>query len=456
MIQKKKRASYEIDMCNGSIMNKMLLFTVPLMCSSILQLLFNAADIVVVGRFAGDNSLAAVGSTSAIVNLLVNVFTGLAIGANVLVAKYYGAKQDKDLHETIHTSILLSILSGLLLTVLGIGCAKQLLHWMQTPEEVLNLAVIYLRIYFLGMVAMMLYNFGSAILRAVGDTKRPLYYLLIAGVINVVLNLIFVIVLKMDVAGVALATTISQCISAALVIRCLMREEGTIRVELRKLKIYKSKFKRILQIGLPAGIQGLLFSIANVVMQSSINSFGAIVVAGGSAASNIEGFVYVSMNAFHQAAVSFTSQNMGAGKYERVNKILYVALGCVTVVGLVIGNVIVLFGSQLSSIYSSNPEVIQESVRRLVIICTPYFICGMMDVVVGVLRGMGYAIMPMLVSLVGVCGLRLLYIATIFQMERFHNISTVYVLYPISWLITFVAHMVCFVFVRKKLKKTWS
>lgn len=456
MIQKKKRASYEIDMCNGSIMNKMLLFTVPLMCSSILQLLFNAADIVVVGRFAGDNSLAAVGSTSAIVNLLVNVFTGLAIGANVLVAKYYGAKQDKDLHETIHTSILLSILSGLLLTVLGISCAKQLLHWMQTPEEVLHLAVIYLRVYFLGMVAMMLYNFGSAILRAVGDTKRPLYYLLIAGVINVVLNLIFVIVLKMDVAGVALATTISQCVSAALVIRCLMKEEGTIRLDLRKLKIYKNKFKRILQIGLPAGIQGLLFSIANVVMQSSINSFGAIVVAGGSAASNIEGFVYVSMNAFHQAAVSFTSQNMGAGKYERVNKILYVALGCVTVVGLILGNVIVLFGSQLSSIYSSNPEVIQESVRRLAIICAPYFVCGMMDVVVGVLRGMGYAIMPMLVSLVGVCGLRLLYIATIFQMERFHNISTVYVLYPISWLVTFVAHMVCFVFVRKKLKKTWS
>lgn len=456
MTQKKNRASYEIDMCNGSILNKMLLFTIPLMCSSILQLLFNAADIVVVGRFAGDNSLAAVGSTSAIVNLLVNVFTGLAIGANVLVAKYYGAKQEKDLHETIHTSILLSILSGLLLTVLGISCAKQLLHWMQTPEEVLHLAVIYLRVYFLGMVAMMLYNFGSAILRAVGDTKRPLYYLLFAGVINVVLNLFFVIVLKMDVAGVALATTISQCISAFLVLRCLMREEGAIRVEVRKLKIYKSKFKRILQIGLPAGIQGMLFSIANVVMQSSINSFGAIVVAGGSAASNIEGFVYVSMNAFHQAAVSFTSQNMGAGKYERVNKILYVALGCVTVVGLVIGNVIVLFGSQLSSIYSSNPEVIQESVRRLVIICTPYFICGMMDVVVGVLRGMGYAIMPMLVSLVGVCGLRLLYIATIFQMERFHNISTVYVLYPISWLVTFVAHMVCFVFVRKKLKKAWS
>lgn len=456
MRQRKKHASYEIDMCSGSILKKMLLFTIPLMCSSILQLLFNAADIVVVGRFAGDNSLAAVGSTSAIVNLLVNVFVGLSVGVNVLVAKYYGAKQDKDLHETVHTSILLSIISGLILTVLGIVCAKQLLHLMQTPDEILDLAAVYLKVYFFGMVAMMVYNFGSAILRAVGDTQRPLYYLLVAGVINVVLNLVFVIVFKMDVAGVALATTISQCVSAFLVLRCLIKEKGSIRVELKRLKIYKSKFTRILKIGLPAGLQGTIFSIANVVMQSSINSFGAIVVAGGSAASNIENFVYVSMNAFHQAAISFTSQNLGAGKYERINKILYTSLGCVTVVGLVLGNLIALFGHQLSSIYSSNPAVIQESVNRLLILCIPYFMCGMMDVMVGMLRGIGCSIMPMIVSLVGVCGLRLLGIATVFQMERFHTISTVYVLYPITWFITFVVHTICFVRVQKKLKKTWG
>lgn len=456
MIQKKKRASYEMDMCSGSILKKMLLFAIPLMCSSVLQLLFNAADIVVVGRFAGDNSLAAVGSTSSIVNLLVNVFAGLSVGVNVLVAKYYGAKQEKDLHETVHTAIFVSVISGLFLTVVGVVCVKQILHWMKAPAEVLPLSALYLRIYFLGMIAMMLYNFGSAILRAVGDTKRPLYYLLTAGIINVILNLIFVIVLKMDVAGVGLATTISQCVSAFLVIRCLMREQGSIHVDLKSLKIYKDKFRLILKIGLPAGIQGTIFSISNVVVQSSINSFGAIVVAGSSAAANIEGFVYVSMNAFYQAAISFTSQNVGAGKYERVNRILCTALGCVAAVGLVFGNLVVLFGSQLAGIYSNNPEVIAESVRRLWFLCVPYCLCGMMDVMVGSLRGIGYAIMPMIVSLIGACGLRLLGIATIFQMEQFHNISTVYALYPITWAVTFLAHVLCFIYARKKLKKVWG
>lgn len=456
MVRKKKRASYEIDMCSGSILKKMLLFAVPLMCSSILQLLFNAADIVVVGRFAGDNSLAAVGSTSSLINLLVNVFNGLSVGVNILVAQYYGAKREKDLHETVHTAIFMSIISGLILTVLGVVCVKQILHWINSPKEVLELSAIYLRIYFLGMVAMMLYNFGSAVLRAVGDTKRPLYFLFAAGIINVMLNLFLVIVLKMDVAGVALATTISQCISAFLVLRCLIREQGSIHVELKKLRIYKQKFKRILQIGLPAGIQGTIFSFSNVVVQSSINSFGAIVVAGSSAAANIEGFVYVSMNAFHQAAISFTSQNVGAGKYERVNRILCTALGCVAAVGLVLGNIVVLLGEPLVSIYSSNPEVIQEGVKRLWFLCAPYALCGMMDVMVGALRGVGYAIMPMIVSLLGACGIRLICIWTFFQMEQFHHVTTVYALYPISWFITFATHVVCFIIVRRKLKKEWG
>ena len=456
MVQKKKRASYEIDMCSGSILKKMLLFAVPLMFSSVLQLLFIAADIIVVGRFAGDNSLAAVGSTSSLINLLVNVFTGLSVGVNVLVAKYYGGKQQEDLHETVHTSILISIVSGFFLTIIGVVCAKQILHWMQTPDEVLGLAALYLRIYFLGMIAMMLYNFGSAILRAVGDTQRPLYYLLFSGVVNVVLNLFFVIVLHMDVAGVALATTISQCISAFLVLRCLIREKGGIHVDLKRLRIYKSKLKKIIQIGLPAGLQGTIFSFSNVVVQSSVNSFGAIVVAGNSAASNIETFVYVSMNSFHQAAISFTSQNVGAGKYERVNKILYTALGCVFVVGTVFGNLVVLFGEPLLGIYSANPEVIKAGMLRLMFLCSPYALCGMMDVMVGSIRGIGYAIMPMVVSLLGACGLRLLAIGTIFQLEQFHSISTIYAIYPITWFITFSTHVICFIIVRRKLAKVWG
>lgn len=456
MVQKKKRASYEIDMCSGSILKKMLLFAVPLMFSSVLQLFFNAADIIVVGRFAGDNSLAAVGSTSSLINLLVNVFTGLSVGVNVLVAKYYGGKQQEDLHETVHTSILISIVSGFFLTIIGVVCAKQILHWMQTPDEVLGLAALYLRIYFLGMIAMMLYNFGSAILRAVGDTQRPLYYLLFSGVVNVVLNLFFVIVLHMDVAGVALATTISQCISAFLVLRCLIREKGGIHVDLKRLRIYKSKLKKIIQIGLPAGLQGTIFSFSNVVVQSSVNSFGAIVVAGNSAASNIETFVYVSMNSFHQAAISFTSQNVGAGKYERVNKILYTALGCVLVVGTVFGNLVVLFGEPLLGIYSANPEVIKAGMLRLMFLCSPYALCGMMDVMVGSIRGIGYAIMPMVVSLLGACGLRLLAIGTIFQLEQFHSISTIYAIYPITWFITFSTHVICFIIVRRKLAKVWG
>lgn len=451
-----KQARYEMDMCNGSILKKMIMFAVPLMLSSILQLLFNAADIVVVGRFAGDNSLAAVGSTSSLINLLTNLFVGLSVGVNVLVSRYYGAGQNEELKDTIHTAITLSMISGVFLTIVGFLGAKQILQWMQTPEDVLPLAALYMRVYFLGMTAVMVYNFGSAILRAVGDTKRPLYYLSVAGSVNVVLNLVFVILFKLDVAGVGLATAISQCISAVLVIRCLALEKSAIHLDLKKLKIHQDKLKRILQIGLPAGFQGTLFSFSNVIVQSSINSFGPVVVAGSSASANIEGFVYVAMNAFHQAAISFTGQNVGAGKYERINRILFCSIGCVVVVGLVLGNVTYYFGETLAGIYTGNPEVIAQSMIRLKYLCVPYFLCGIMDVMVGVLRGLGYAIMPMLVSLVGACGLRLLLIATIFRMEEFHNIHTVYATYPISWFVTAAAHIICFVIVRRKLSRQWG
>lgn len=447
----KKR--YEIDMVNGPILKKMLLFTLPLMCSSILQLLFNAADIVVVGRFAGDNSLAAVGSNAALINLMTNVFLGLSVGGNVLAARDYGSGNDEELSKTLHTAMLLGIVSGLILTVAGVIFAPQLLKLMQTPENILPLASLYLRIYFLGMTAMMVYNFGSALLRSVGDTKRPLYYLVTAGVINVILNLVFVIVLHMDVAGVALATVISQCISASLVVRCMMREQGGIRLIPKKLRIHKDKLIRIVRVGLPAGFQGAVFSLSNVVIQSSVNIFGEIVVAGNSAAMNLEGFVYVAMNAFHQAAISFTSQNMGAGKKERIGKILLVAEGCVIVTGVVLGWLIYGFGRPLLHIYSNSNEVIEAGMVRMAIILLPYALCGMMDVVVGVLRGIGYSVGPMIISLLGACGLRLVWIATIFQIPRFHNISTVYLSYPITWTITLLAQLLLYAHAQKKLKE---
>ena len=447
---------YEIDMCNGPILSKLLLFAIPLMCSSILQLLFNAADIVVVGRYAGDHSLAAVGSNTALINLLTNLFVGLSVGVNVLTAKYYGAGKDEELSKTVHTAMLIGLYSGILLTLIGVFFAKGLLVMMKTPPEVLGLATLYLRIYFWGMTATMVYNFGSAILRAIGDTKRPLYYLLFAGVINVLLNLLLVIVFKMGVAGVAIATAISQCISALLVVRCMMKESGSIKLDLKELCIDSDKLKRILQIGLPAGVQGVIFSLSNVVIQSSINTFGATIVAGNAAAANIEGFVYMAMNAFHQATVSFTGQNMGAGNYKRINRILLTSQVCVIVVGITFGNLAVLFGPQLLQIYSTSPEVVRAGMYRLGIICRTYALCGMMDVMVGSLRGMGYSVLPMIVSLIGACGLRLLWLATLFRLEEFHTVSMVYVSYPVSWLLTFLTHVLCFMIVRHKMKITGS
>lgn len=447
------KKKYEIDMCSGSVFQKMLFFAIPLMCSSVLQLLFNAADIVVVGRFAGDNALAAVGSNTSLINLLTNVFVGLSIGSNVLTAQYYGAKKEKDLKETVHTSMLLSIFSGLILTVIGIAGAKFLLELMQAPEEVLPLAVVYLRIYFLGMTSTMVYNFGSAILRAVGDTKRPLYYLLGAGIINVILNLFFVIGCHMGVAGVAAATAISQTISALLVVRCLIKEQGGIQLELHELKISREKLGRIISIGLPAGFQGMVFSLSNVVIQSAVNSFGAISVAGNSAASNIEGFVYMAMNAFYQATISFTSQNYGAREYKRIYKILLVGELYVAVTGFVLGNIVVFFGENLLGIYSSSQAVIAEGMVRLKIICTVYALCGIMDVLVGALRGIGCSVIPMIVSLIGACGLRLLWIATVFQIPQYHSLRTVYISYPVTWTITLSVHAVTFMLVSRRLFK---
>ena len=452
-----KKGKYEIDMCSGPILSKMLAFTLPLMFSSILQLLFNAADIIVVGRYAGKTALAAVGSTTSLINLLTNLFVGLSVGANVTAARFYGAKQDKDLSETMHTSVAMSIISGAILTLIGVTMAKNMLILMKTDANVLSSATRYLRIYFLGMIPNMVYNFGSAVLRAVGDTKRPLYYLLAAGVINVILNLIFVIGLNMDVAGVAIPTVISQTISAALVLRCLIKETGALKLEVKKIKITFHKLKLILRVGLPAGFQGVVFALSNVVIQSSVNLFGETVVAGNSAAANIEGFVYFAMNAFYQSTISFMSQNFGAKKYDRLNKILFRGELCVTVVGLLLGNAAVLFGPQLLGIYAKgDAAVIAAGMVRLKIICGTYALCGIMDVMVGGLRGLGYSVVPMIVSLIGACALRLLWIATVFQMPQYHLIKTVYYSYPITWSITITAHVISYIIARRSVRKRFE
>ncbi len=447
------RKSYEMNMCEGAVLPKMLKFAVPLMLSSILQLLFHAADVVVVGKFAGDNALAAVGCTGSLINLLCNLFMGLSVGANVMVARHYGAKQEDELKKSVHTAMVLSVLGGLILTGVGVLFTEGILGLMKTPEEVLPLAALYLRIYFFGMVPNMVYNFGSAVLRAVGDTKRPMYFLSLAGVVNVVLNLIFVIRFEMGVAGVGIATVISQTISAILVVICMMREKGAIRLSLKDLGIDKKELVSILRIGLPAGMQGCIFSLSNVVIQKSINGFGSTAVSGSSAASNLEGFVYVSMNAFHQATLSFMSQNYGAGKYDRLKKITFAGLFCVTITGLTLGNLEFFLGKILLGIYTSSDSVIDAGLIRLSIICTTYCLCGVMDVMVGALRGLGYSFVPMIVSLCGVCGIRLVWLFTIFEMPQYHKIETVYISYPISWLATFAIHFTSYLVIKHKLDR---
>lgn len=420
------------------------------MLSGILQLLFNAADIIVVGQFTGSSALAAVGSTSSLINLFVNVFIGFSIGANVLVAQYFGARDEKNVHETVHTSILLAIICGLILIVAGISLAPPMLELMDTPDEVLGQAVLYMRIYFVGMPATLVYNFGAAILRAVGDTRRPLYYLFVAGCVNVVLNLFFVVVCGRGVDGVAIATVISQVISAALIVRCLVKSDGMYRLNLSMLKLHRQKVIQIARIGLPAGFQGAIFSISNVLIQSSVNSFGSIAMAGNTAASNIEGFIYTCMNAVYQTSLSFTSQNLGAGKIKRISRILVECLVVVFLVGAVMGFLAYTFGAELLRIYSTDPEVIENGLHRMRVICQTYYLCGMMDVTVGALRGLGYSVMPMLVSLAGVCGVRIVWIFTAFVWSR--SLFTLYISYPISWGATFVIHLICFAVVYRKLK----
>ena len=442
---------YQLDMTEGRLLPKILLFSLPLMASSVLQLLFNAADVVVVGKFAGSEALAAVSSTTSLINLITQLFIGLSIGVNVVVAKHIGERDFDKTYRSVSTSIIISLVGGVIVTVVGFLFCKTMLQLMGSPDDVIDLSALYLKIYFLGTIAMMLYNYGSAILRAQGDTQRPLKFLTLSGVLNVILNLIFVIVLKMSVAGVALATIISQYISAVLIMICLMKEKYPFGISLKEMTFDAAEFKQILVIGLPAGIQGTVFALSNVTVQSSINSFGKIVMAGNGAASNLEGFVYVAMNTFYQSAISFTSQNLGAKKYERLTPILFTCLGCVLVTGAVLGIGLWYFGDIFLSIYSSDPEVISAGIIRLSYIGKIYFLCGTMDVLCGFLRGMGYSLIPMINSLLGSCAFRLVWLATVFKI--YHTQDMVYIVYPLSWIITITLHLILYIYVRKKMQK---
>lgn len=434
--------TYELDMTSGPLLKKIIIFTIPVLLSGVLQLLFNAADIIVVGKFAGDNALAAVGSTSSLVSLLTNLFIGISAGANVAVANFYGAKDDEAVSETVHTSVLLSLIGGTVLLLVGVFFAKPILELMDSPEAVLPLSALYLRIYFLGMPATLLFNFCAAILRACGDTKHPLYFLSLAGILNVILNLIFVIKFDLSVAGVALATIISQYISTLLIVMLMVKSNSAIKIEFRKLKLSKAKLLRILRVGLPAGVQSSLFALSNVIIQSAINSFGEVIMAANTASANIEGFVYIAMDAVYQAAMNFAGQNYGAGRYKRLHKVLFECLGLVTVVGLALGSLAYYLGDFLLGIYTDSNIVITYGLQRMKIICLFYFICGWMDTIVGVMRGMGYGVMPMIVSLMGSCLFRIIWVATIFQ--AYHTLPMLYISWPVTWALTFLIHVLCY------------
>ena len=438
-------------MCTGSLPKKILLFSLPLMATGVLQLIFNAADIIVVGKYVGSHALAAVGSNGPVINLIVNLFMGISIGGSAVIAQHYGAGQYEDVSEATHTSMLLGLISGFVVMVIGLLATPTILRWMATPEEVLPLAVLYLRIYFLGMPGCMLYNFGAAVLRGVGDTRRPLLFLTFAGIVNVALNLLLVIVFRLDVAGVAIATVISQYLSALLVVRCLMREEGGIRLVLRQLRIVPARLRQILEIGVPSGVQGVAFSLSNVIIQAAINGFGETVISGNTAAGNIEGFIYVACNAFCQANTAFTSQNYGAGNYGRLRPIALCSAACSASVAAVGGILGYVFGPQLLHIYSNSDAVVAAGMVRVTIMFLPYVLCGLMDVIVGSIRGIGYSVTPMIVTLLGACAFRVLWIATVFQVPRFHTPEVVYWSYPISWALTFLAHLVCYLFMLRRL-----
>ena len=438
---------YEIDMCNGSIIDKLVSFALPLMLSGILQLMFNAVDIIVVGRFSGSEALAAVGSTTALINVFTNLFIGISLGANVLAARFFAAGRREEMSETVHTSITLALISGIFMAFVGLVFSKGALELMGTPEDVIGLSTLYMRIYFMGMPFFMLYNYGAAILRAVGDTKRPLYFLIIAGVINAGLNMVLVIVFGLGVSGVGIATVFSQMVSCVLVLTCLCRTEGSYKLSFSKLSIKGYYLKQIFQVGIPAGIQSTVINFSNALLQSSVNSFGSTAMAGYTAANNILGFLYVSINSVTQACMSFTSQNFGVGKYKRMDRVLIDCMILSVGAALVLGCGAYFFGAEILQIYTEEADVIQCGVEILSITTVPYFLCGIMDLFPGALRGMGYSAVPMVLSIIGTVGMRVLWIFVFFPQHR--SLYFLFISYPASWIATIVMQVVCYYFVRK-------
>ena len=442
---------YEIDMCNGTIMDKLVTFAVPLMLSGILQLMFNAVDIIVVGRFSGSQALAAVGSTTALISVFTNLFIGVSLGANVLAARFYAAGKHKEMSETVHTAITLALVSGIVMAVIGFIMTRPALELMGTPDDVIGQSVLYMRIYFLGMPFFMLYNYGAAILRAVGDTKRPLIFLIISGLTNAVLNLILVICFHLDVAGVAIATVVSQMISCILVLRCLCHMDSSYQLKFSKLAMKGFYLKQIFQVGIPAGIQSTVINLSNALLQSSVNSFGSIAMAGYTAANNIFGFLYVSVNSVTQSCMSFTSQNYGVGKFKRMDKVLVDCMILSAGFSLILGCSAYFFGPQILKIYTDDPQVIQCGMEIMAYTTIPYFLCGMMDLFPGALRGMGHSAVPMILSVIGTVGMRILWVFGLFPSHR--SLRFLFISYPASWTVTILLQVVCFYFVRRKVHR---
>ncbi|NLY97973.1 MAG: MATE family efflux transporter [Clostridiaceae bacterium] len=441
----------DTDMGSGPLFGKILLFALPIMALNLLQLLFNAADMIVVGQFAGKQPLAAVGATGALINLLVNIFMGLSVGTSVVVAQNFGAQDYKGIHDSVHTSIAISIIGGFFVMVIGLLFCEPLLEYMGTPDDIIHLSTLYMKIYFLGMPANMVYNFGAAILRASGDSKRPMYYLSISGVINVILNLFFVLVLHMTVDGVAWATVISQYISVALILLSLMKNHSHIQFIPTQLRIDRNKLIDIIRIGVPAGIQNILFSVSNILIQSAVNSFGSTMVAASTASSNIEGFIGTTSNAYYNAAITFAGQNMGAKKYKRIDSIAKICTLLVFATWIVVGGATLLFGRSLLSIYVNEADVIDLGMKRLQVMMITYFTGGLMNVYPGLIRGMGYSFLPMVVTLVGVCLMRIVWLATVFAW--YPTVVVLFLCYPVTWGLTSIGHIITFLFLRKKVYK---
>lgn len=440
-----------INMLDGPLFLNIVKYTLPIIFTNILQLLFNAADLIVVGRFCGSEAVAAVGATTSLIHLLTNFFIGLSTGTGVVAAMAIGSKSREDTEHIVHTAIPTAVISGVILTAVGISLSEKILVLMDTPKDILPFSAQYMKIYFLGITATMVYNFAAAVLRAAGDTESPLVFLTLSGILNVILNVVFVVLFDLNVAGVAIATAVSQVLSAVLVLWALMKRTDYCRLQLSRIRIYKAPLFKLLKIGVPAGIQSSLFSISNVLIQSSINSFGKIVVSGSSAAANIEGFVYVVMDSFQQTALNFTGQNVGVKNYKRVKRIFLTCLACTFTVGLLLGSAVCVFGKQLLAIYiTDSPQAIEQGMVRLMFICLPYFIIGMMNIATGVIRGMGESLAPMIITVLGVCVMRIAWIYTVFRLPEFHTTGGLYVSYPISWTVTFIAELIAFIVIYKK------